>query len=111
MGPFWKEYPIVGPEWLFVCVLSSLLAIPIFYLFGVREANIWKVFGGFLFLNYVIGYFIVLVVFFGIGSNIIKLFDILPKTLQTRPHPQSRRSGAADFKALANPCFPKAQTN
>ena len=35
-------------------------------------------FGGFFFLTYVIGYFVVLFVFLGIGSNIIRLLGILP---------------------------------
>ena len=36
-------------------------------------------FGGFFFLTYVIGYFVVLVVIVGTGSNIIRLLGILPE--------------------------------
>ncbi len=78
MGAFWKEYPIVGPEWFVFCVLTSLVAIPIIYFSCARKDDFWKMFGGFFFLTYVVGYFVVLVVFLGIGSNIIKLLGILP---------------------------------
>ncbi len=79
MGEFWKEYPIVGPEWLIICVLTCLVATPIIYFSCARKDDFWKMFGGFLFLNYVIGFFVVLIVFLGIGSNVIKILGILPE--------------------------------
>ncbi len=39
----------------------------------------WYAFGGFLFLTYVIGYFVVGVLLLGIGSNFMKIFNIIPK--------------------------------
>ena len=78
MGSFWKEYPIVGPEWLIFCLLTSLVAIPIIYFSCSKKEDFWKMFGGFFFLTYVIGYFVVLVFFFGIGSNLIKIMGLLP---------------------------------
>lgn len=77
MGAFWKEYPIAGPEWLVLCVLTSLAAIPIIYFSCARKNDFWKMFGGFLFLTYVIGYFVVHFMFLGIGSNIMRLLGIL----------------------------------
>jgi len=78
MGTFWKEYPIAGPEWLIFCLLSSLVAIPIIYFSCSKKEDVWKLLGGFIFLTYVIGYFVVLVLIIGIGSNLIKIFSILP---------------------------------
>lgn len=79
MGKFWKEYPIVGPEWIVFCLITSLIAIPIIYFSCAKKEDFWKIFGGFFFLTYVIGYFVVLVLFLGIGSNLIKIFGILPE--------------------------------
>ena len=79
MGPFWKEYPIVGPEWLIFTILTSLAAIPIIYFSCINKDYFWKLFGGFFFLTYVIGYFVVVFLLFGIGSNFIKLFGLLPE--------------------------------
>ena len=78
MRAFWKEYPIVGPEWLVFCALTSLVAIPIIYFSCARKDDFWKMFGGLFFFTYVLGYFVVLVVFLGIGSNIIRFVGILP---------------------------------
>lgn len=78
MGAFWKEYPIIGPEWLVFCLLTTLVAIPIIYFSYPKKEYVWKMFGGFFFLTYVIGYFIVPVLFIGIGSTIIKILGILP---------------------------------
>jgi len=78
MGSFWKEYPIVGSEWLVVCLISSLIALPVIYFSCSKKENTWKLFGAFLFLTYVIGYFVVLIFFIGVGSNIIKIIGIFP---------------------------------
>ena len=57
-----------------------MVALPIIYFtckIKRTEFN-WKLFGGFIFLTYVGGFFVVMVLFIGIGSNIIKLLGILP---------------------------------
>jgi hypothetical protein len=41
--------------------------------------SFWREYPGFLFLNYVIGYFVVIGLFVAIGTNIIKICGILPK--------------------------------
>lgn len=77
---FWQEEPIVSSDWLVLCLLTGLVALPIIYFtckIKRTEFN-WKLFGGFIFLTYVGGFFVVMILFIGIGSNIIKLLDILP---------------------------------
>ncbi|MBD3337768.1 MAG: hypothetical protein GF353_01580 [Candidatus Lokiarchaeota archaeon] len=79
MSPFWKDSPVVGSEWLIFCLATSALAIPIIYFSCVHKDEFWKLFGGFVFLNYVIGYFVVIVIFLGIGSNLLQITNILSK--------------------------------
>ena len=78
MGQFWNEYPIVGFEWFLLVILSSIVSMPIIYIFIKEKNDFWKYYGGFIFLIYGLGYFIILVLFIGIGSNILKLFSIVP---------------------------------
>jgi hypothetical protein len=79
MGAFWKDEPLVGPDWFIFCIITGLVALPIIYFSCLKKEDFWKMFGGFILLTYVLGYFIVIILFIGIGSNIIKLAGILPE--------------------------------
>ncbi len=77
---FWQEEPIVSSDWLIFCLLTGLVALPIIYFTcKIKKTEFsWKLFGGFIFLTYVIGFFVVLVLFVGVGSIVIKLLGVLP---------------------------------
>jgi len=79
MNRFWyKELP-VGTEWFFICLAASILAIPIIRVFCVNKEDFRKLYGGLLFLLYVGGFFVVLVLLFRIGGNVIKILGLLPE--------------------------------
>lgn len=80
MNAFWNYDSTVSPEWFFFCLGASLLALPVLRFFCADKKFFLKLFGGFLFLLYFGGYFIVLILFVGIGSNLIKLSGILPES-------------------------------
>ncbi len=77
---FWRYTPTVSPYWLILCLLTGLVALPIIYFTcKIKKTQFdWKLFGGFIFLTYVGGFFVVGVLFMGIGSNVIMLLGIFP---------------------------------
>lgn len=79
MNAFWHEAPPASPEWFLICLVTSVLALPIIRFYCVNKQYFWKLYLGFFFLIFVGGFFFVLIIFLGIGSNIIKIFGVLPK--------------------------------
>jgi hypothetical protein len=77
---FWREGNSDSTNWLIFCLITGVVALPIIYsICKIKRTEFdWKLFGGFIFITYVGGFFVVMVLFIGIGSNIIKLLGILP---------------------------------
>ncbi len=66
-------------NWFTYCIVTGLIASPFIYLSCEKNEDRVKMFGVFIFINYAIGYYLVLVLL-AIGSNIlIIIFNILPK--------------------------------